>query len=125
MKNFLMIVVCVVLGVCGQLLLKHGMTSGAGGDDEVDQVGEVIPRLLRAAMNPAVVTGFVFYAVSAALWLIVLTRAELSYAYPLLSMGYVLVVILSRFFFQEAVTPMRFLGTLVICFGVYLISRTQ
>ena len=90
-----------------------------------DQVGEVIPRLLRAAMSPIVVLGFLFYGLSAALWLIVLTRADLSYAYPLLSMGYVIVVVLSRVFFQEAVTPMRFLGTLVVCLGVFLISRTQ
>ena len=122
MKNFLMILVCVFLGVCGQLLLKQGMSSGG---DEVDEVGEVIPRLIRAAMNPLVITGFLFYGVSAALWLIVLTRAELSYAYPLLSMGYVIVVVLSRVFFHEAVTPVRFLGTIVICVGVFLISRTQ
>ena len=123
MKNFLMILVCVLLGVCGQLLLKHGMTSG--NPDEVDQVNEVIPRLVRAATNPVVILGFLFYGVSAALWLIVLTRADLSYAYPLLSMGYVLVVLVSRVVFHEAVTPMRFAGTLVICLGVYLISRTQ
>ena len=122
MKNFLMIVVCVFLGVCGQLLLKQGMSSGG---DEVDEVSEVLPRLLRAAMNPIVVAGFLCYGISAALWLIVLTRAELSYAYPLLSMGYVIVVVLSRVFFHEAVTPTRLLGTLVVCVGVYLISRTQ
>lgn len=122
MKNLLMILVCVFLGVCGQLLLKQGMSADR---DEVDQIDEVIPRLLRAAMNPVVLAGFLFYGVSAALWLIVLTRADLSYAYPLLSMGYVIVVLLSRVFFQEAVTPMRFAGTLVICLGVFLISRTQ
>jgi drug/metabolite transporter (DMT)-like permease len=117
-----MILVCVFLGVCGQLLLKQGMSSGG---DEVDEMGEVIPRLLRAAMNPVVITGFFFYAVSAALWLIVLTRADLSYAYPLLSMGYVIVVLLSRVFFHEVVTPTRILGTIVVCLGVFLISRTQ
>lgn len=117
-----MILVCVILGVCGQLLLKHGMSAER---DEVDQIGEVIPRLLRAAINPIVLAGFLCYGVSAALWLIVLTRADLSYAYPLLSTGYVIVVLLSRVLFHEAVTPMRLAGTLVICLGVYLISRTQ
>jgi multidrug transporter EmrE-like cation transporter len=121
-KNLLMILACVILGVCGQLLLKHGMSAER---DEVDRLGEVVPRLLRAAVNPIIVGGFLFYGVSAALWLIILTRTDLSYAYPLLSMGYVMVVLLSRVFFHEAVTPMRFAGTLVICVGVYLISRTQ
>ena len=64
-------------------------------------------------MNPMVLLGFVFYGLSAALWLIVLTRADLSYAYPLLSMGYVAVVFLSRVFFNEAVTTTRVLGTVV------------
>jgi len=121
-KNFLMIVVCVLLGVGGQLLLKQGMSADR---DEVDRLGEVIPRLLRAATSPVVISGFVLYGVSAALWLIVLTRADLSYAYPLLSMGYVMVVLLSRVLFHEAVTPLRLAGTLVVCLGVYLISRTQ
>jgi len=121
-KNLLLILVCVILGVCGQLLLKHGMSADP---DRVDQASEVLPRLLKAAMNPVVLLGFLFYGVSAALWLIVLTRAELSYAYPLLSLGYVAVVFLSRIFFHEAVTTSRFIGTLVICVGVWLISRTQ
>ena len=56
---------------------------------------EILPRLLRAATNPFVVGGAVAYALSFALWLIVLTRVDLSYAYPLLSMGYVLVVVFS------------------------------
>ena len=121
MKNFLLIVICVVLGICGQLLLKQGMSSDP---DRVDRVDEVLPRLMKAAMNPVVIAGFLFYAVSAALWLIVLTRNELSYAYPLLSMGYIAVVVLSRVFFHESVTATRFLGTLVIAVGVWLISRT-
>ncbi len=121
MKNFLLILVCVALGVCGQLLLKQGMSADP---DRVDQASEVIPRLVQAFTNPVILLGFFCYGVSAALWLIVLTRNELSYAYPLLSMGYVLVVFLSRVFFQETVTTTRWLGTLVICVGVWLISRT-
>jgi multidrug transporter EmrE-like cation transporter len=120
MKNFLMILVCVCLGVIGQFLLKHGMSSG----DVVDEVSEVMPRLLRAARNPVVILGFACYGLSAALWLIILTRADLSYAYPMLAMGYILVVVLSRFILNEAVTPARALGTLVVAFGVWLISRT-
>jgi multidrug transporter EmrE-like cation transporter len=122
MKNFVMIIVCVLFGVCGQLLLKQGMSAEG---DEIDELREVLPRLARAFLDPLVLSGFLLYGISAALWLVVLTRADLSYAYPLLSMGYILVVILSRVLFREAVTPARFLGTLVICLGVYLISHTR
>jgi multidrug transporter EmrE-like cation transporter len=119
-KNFLLILTCVCLGVIGQFLLKHGMSSG----DVVDEVAEVMPRLIRAATNPVVILGFACYGISAALWLIVLTRADLSYAYPMLAMGYILVVLLSRVILHESVSPARFLGTLVVAFGVWLISRT-
>lgn len=122
MKNVLLILVCVALGVGGQLLLKHGMSADR---DAVDRVDEVLPRLAKAALNPVVIAGFLLYGLSAALWLIVLTRAELSWAYPMLSLGYVLVVLLSRVLFHEAVTPPRLIGTLVIVAGVWLISRTQ
>lgn len=122
MKNVLLILVCVALGVGGQLLLKQGMSADR---DAVDRVDEVLPRLAKAALNPMVLAGFLLYGLSAALWLIVLTRAELSWAYPMLSLGYVLVVLLSRVLFHEAVTPPRLIGTLVIVAGVWLISRTQ
>ena len=122
MQNFLLILACVTLGVSGQLMLKHGMSARG---NPVDEMAEVVPHLLAAAANPFVIGGGILYALSFALWLIVLTRADLSYAYPLLSMGYVIVVILSRVVFHEVVTPARLLGTLVVCFGVYLISRTQ
>ena len=122
MKNLLLILMCVALGVGGQLLLKYGMSSSG---DQVDEVREVIPRLLKAAMNPVVITGFLLYGLSAALWLILLTRVDLSFAYPMLSLGYVLVVFLARALFNEQVTFVRFLGTLVVCLGVFLISRTQ
>jgi multidrug transporter EmrE-like cation transporter len=121
-KNLLLILACVALGVGGQLLLKYGMTSSG---ELVDEVRDVVPRLLGAATNPIVITGLFLYALSAALWLILLTRVELSFAYPMLSLGYVLVVVLSRVLFHEQVTWARFFGTLVVCFGVFLISRTQ
>jgi multidrug transporter EmrE-like cation transporter len=121
-KNVLLIVICVALGVAGQLLLKYGMSSTG---ERVDEVRDVVPRLLQAATNPAVIGGFFLYGLSAALWLVVLTRVELSLAYPMLSLGYVIVVILSRVLFHEHVTWGRFLGTLVVCFGVFLIARTQ
>lgn len=122
MKNLLLILACVALGVGGQLLLKFGMTSSG---DRVDEVTDVLPRLLGAATNPVVLGGLFLYALSAAIWLIVLTRADLSFAYPMLSLGYVLVMVLSRVLFHESIGTARVLGTLVICLGVFLISRTQ
>ena len=120
MKNVLLILVCVVLGVGGQLLLKQGMSADR---DVVDRVSEVLPRLLKAALNPVVIAGFVLYALSAALWLIVLTRAELSWAYPMLSLGYVINAAAAHYLFGEVVSVTRWLGIGFIILGVWLVAR--
>jgi len=57
-------------------------------------------------------------------WLVAISRVELSYAYPMISISYVLVVFLSWLIFKEEVGPVRWLGVAIIIFGVYLISRS-
>ncbi len=121
LKNFLLLFVCIALGVIGQLSLKHGMT--AVGEIELD-ASRIPSMLIRSFGNPYVLLGYILYGLSSLSWLIVISRVELSLAYPMIAIGYVLVVVLSRFLFAEHVTPLRFAGTLVICFGVYLLSRT-
>jgi multidrug transporter EmrE-like cation transporter len=49
---------------------------------------------------------------------------ELSFAYPLLSTGYVVVLIASWILFKEQISMIRWVGVMVICFGVFLISRS-
>ena len=121
LKNFLLLFFCIALGVIGQLSLKHGMNSI--GEIELD-VSSLPGMLVRSFGNPYVLLGYIIYGVSSLSWLVVISRVELSLAYPMIAVGYVLIVILSRILFAEHVTPLRFVGTLVICFGVFLLSRT-
>lgn len=120
MKNFLMILLCVFLGSAGQLALKHGMNSVGrfGGDTPL------IDAFIRAFKSPFVVGGFLCYGLSSLIWLIILSRVPLSWAYPMIAMGYVVVVILSRVLLNEHVSATRLVGTLVICAGVILVSRS-
>lgn len=106
----------VVLSVIGQLSLKTGMDSIAGALDP--------PALILKAMTtPFVLLGFATYAVSAVLWLLVLSRAALSYAYPALAVNYVLVVASSVLILREPVSLTRWVAVLVICAGVVLLAR--
>lgn len=120
-KNLILIATSVVLGVCGQLSMKSGMMgvrlSGAS-------LGALLGGLAHAVIDPFVIGGIVLYACSAAVWLVVLSRVELSFAYPLVSTGYIAVVILSRVLFHEHVTLVRVAGAAVICLGVVLITRS-
>lgn len=120
MKNFLMIVLCVFLGSAGQLSLKHGMGAVGrfGGDTQL------LAAFGRAFSNPFVVVGFLCYGLSSLIWMVILSRVPLSWAYPMISMGYVIVVVLSRVLLKEDVSAVRFAGTLVICAGVVLVSRS-
>jgi len=111
----------VLLNACAQLALKQGMR----------QIGEFAFRLENlisvgwsVALNPFVAVGLGCYVFSVVIWLMVLSRVEVSYAYPLLSVGYIVTALAGRFFFSEALTPTRWAGILVICIGVWLITRT-
>jgi multidrug transporter EmrE-like cation transporter len=128
MKNFLLILFSVVLGVLGQLSLKHGVmaVSELGGSGIVHSLSarSILSFLQGAAANKFVILGFLCYVISAASWLVILTRVDLSLAYPLISIGYILVVILSKYLFGEPVTSLRIAGTLLVCVGVFLLVRS-
>jgi multidrug transporter EmrE-like cation transporter len=122
MQTILLVLVPVLIGVVGQLLLKKGMTMV--GQFNFTDLAQIVPQFMRAFTNPWVFAGFAFYFLSSLFWMIVLSRVELSVAYPMLSLGYAVVLLASFFLFQEAVSPVRWLGVLVIMLGVVLISRS-
>ncbi len=128
MKNFGLIIFSVLLGVAGQISLKQGVgLASAGGASEILHTlsaSSVLDFLKAAISNRFVVLGFLCYGVSAASWLVILSRVELSYAYPLISIGYILVMILSRYLFNESITGFRIGGTLLVCAGVFLLTRS-
>jgi drug/metabolite transporter (DMT)-like permease len=74
-------------------------------------------------MNPYVLAGVASYGFSTIFWLVLLSRVELSYAYPALSMGYVLITLVSALLLGEQVSAMRWAGVFVIVAGVILVTR--
>ena len=118
----LYILISVLVGAVGQVLLKKGM-------DGIGQLTLSLPwrqlgaTLWRIGTNPYVFTGFVVYLCANVFWLVALSRVDLSYAYPFASLSYVVMLIASWLFFKENITPVRLLGTLVICLGVFIIYR--
>jgi multidrug transporter EmrE-like cation transporter len=111
----------VFLNVAGQLSLKYGMSQI--GNFSIS-LSTLPPVFLKAATNLNVLLGLVCYGLGFMVWLIVLAKAEVSYAYPLISLGYVFTAILARFMFGESVSFTRMAGILVTCLGVFLIARS-
>lgn len=115
------ILVAVVAGATGQVLLKKGMGSMGPLTLSTDQLLSI---LLRIATNPYVVIGLAIYVGGTVFWLAALSRVDLSYAYPFASLSYVVMLVASWQLFNEQISPMRLLGTLVVGLGVFLISRS-
>lgn len=111
----------VLLNAIAQLALKQGMR-------EIGHFDFTPPTLLsmswRVGTNGYVLFGLVCYVVSVAVWLLALSRVEVSFAYPMLSVGYIVTAVAAFYLFGEALTPVRIAGIAVIIFGVFLISRT-
>ena len=116
-----LILTSVFLGVVGQLSMKKGMSYL--GPISLN-LSTLFVNLTRMLTSPFVLFGLFLYAISAVLWLAVLSRVQLSYAYPMISIGYVLILILSWVFLNERLVYLRILGVLLICCGVFLVSRS-
>ena len=116
----LLVLLSVIIVNIGQLLLKHGLNTLG----EISLNVNIILSLFNAVFNPFVFFGIIFFVASSFFWLLALSKAELSYAFPILSLGYVLVSVLSWLFFNEVLSVLRILGLGVIVVGVYMLSKT-
>ncbi len=119
--SFGLILAGVLLNAIAQLLLKAG--TNAVGHFEFT-AGNVLPVGMKLAFQPYIAAGIVCYLVSLVVWLMALSRVEVSIAYPMLSIGYVINAIAAWYLFGEAVTPMRMLGIGIIVVGVYVVARS-
>jgi len=115
--TLLLIFASVVLGAVGQVLLKMGAL-------RVGAVADVGLLLWRIVTNPYILAGFALYGVASVLWIVVLSRAPLSLAYPLLSLGYVLVLLASAYVFGETIPAVRVAGIAAILVGLVLVSSS-
>jgi len=117
--NIVMILASVALNALAQLLIRKGMLGigEVGVSSLFSHIGAMITNLwLWLAMMS--------YAVSIFLWMSVLSKVEVSFAYPFLSIGYILAAVAGYMLFNEHLSLTRILGIVVICVGVILISRS-
>jgi drug/metabolite transporter (DMT)-like permease len=111
----------VTASACAQLALKLGMTS-PGVVAALPQGGRGI--LIAVASSPLVWTGLTIYGLSVAVWLWILTKVDLSLAYPFVGVSFIVVMLFGAFLLNEAVTPLRMAGTILIAMGCVLVARS-
>ena len=118
-----MILLSVALAAVAQLALKTGMNEVTEklSPESFSLNG---PSLKALVAQPFVWGGLFLFGISAMVWLVVLSRASLSFAYPFASLTYVLILIFDQFVLKDEVPPLRWGGVAFIGIGIFLISRT-
>ena len=119
--SLLLILLSVGFGVTGQMTLKMGMTQV--GRIGAEALAQPLQMALKVATNPLVIVGLSLYVLGAVTWLTVLSRVQLSFAYPILALSYAIVPVLAWLLLGESVPSVRWLGIATILLGIVLVSR--
>lgn len=119
--SFSLVLAGVLLNAAAQLLLKAG--TNAVGHFEFS-AANIVPVGLRLALEPFILSGVACYVVSLVVWIMALSRVEVSIAYPMLSIGYVINAVAAWYLFGESLTALRLTGIGFIVVGVFLVARS-
>jgi drug/metabolite transporter (DMT)-like permease len=110
--------VSICMSAVAQVLFKLGMSAPA-----VRDAGSTSALVRLVALSPGVLGGLALYGLGTVLWLGVLSRAELSQAYPFVGLSFVLTAIFGAVLFNDTLSPQRIAGIAAIVLGVWLVGR--
>ena len=116
-----LIIFTVLTNFSSQIMLKHGMTSMSKLELSPSTL---IPTIFSVVFNPWVFAGLFMMVISMGSHLLVLSRVEISFAYPFLGLSFVLITLWAFFVLGEDVNLWRVTGVLFICVGVVLVARS-
>ncbi len=114
------IVSAILLTVYSQLIMRWQVGHVSPLPADLDGKIQFIATLL---LNPWILSGLVATFFSGLSWMLVLTKFEMSYAFPFVSINYVLVLIASVFLFHESLTMAKIIGTGFVILGIVIIAR--
>jgi drug/metabolite transporter (DMT)-like permease len=119
--TYLLVFASVIFVVIGQILLKYGMMNMGQISLTRDSI---LLFLENTVSSPLIICGFALYLISSLIWLIAISREELSFVQPLTATSYILILLFSRLLFNENVSPLRISGVLLVSVGVFLVARS-
>lgn len=110
----------VLFTVYSQLIMRWQVSlAGALPGDTPGKFGYIIHLLL----NPWVMSGIAATFLAGVSWMLAMTKFEISYAYPFVSLNYVLVLAASFLLFQESMSITKLVGTALVIFGIVVIAK--
>jgi drug/metabolite transporter (DMT)-like permease len=120
MSTIPFILIAIAMATTGQLLVKFGLNRLG----HLDFSTGFIITYLKICFTPLVVLGASITLASAFFWIYALTKVDLSYASPFLALSYLMVLLCSWVFLGENIPLIRWVGILIISFGVYLVTKS-
>jgi multidrug transporter EmrE-like cation transporter len=117
-----LILFSVALAAVAQLTLKHGVDQVTASSGTLGLSSE---SLRDVVTTPTVWVGLFLFGLSAVVWLAVLSRTSLSFAYPFASLTYVLILLADRFVLDQEVPALRYAGVAFIVVGIILVAQTR
>jgi len=112
----------IVLAALAQITLKYGMSNAS--IQHALHNDPLLTAILTIAKNAFVVGGLFIFGLSAALWLLVLAKIDVTQAYPFIGFGLILTMAFGALLLGETLTPMRIVGTMIVIMGVLVVARS-
>ena len=122
-KTVSVMLLAVTAGTIGDILLAKGMKEM--GDVSAMNLRGILSTGYQALTTPKLVVGTAMLVIFFFLWLAVLSWEDLSVALPMQALNYVLVAFLSQYLLGETVSPLRWAGTILVCAGVVMITKSS
>ncbi len=117
MRDAAILIIAIVFNASANVLIKVGML-------KVGKTDRGMELFQKAIFQPALLGGILLFVLSLGAYSVVLTRLNLSIAYPIMvSMGLILVTCASYFLLNEAIRPLQIIGFLLIISGVWIVAR--
>jgi drug/metabolite transporter (DMT)-like permease len=117
---FLYILGTILFTVYGQMVMRWRIPRNDLPDDLFGKVGVLLQYLL----DPFILSGLVSAFIASLFWMAAMTKFELSFAYPFMSLTFVLVLICSSIFFKETLTMQKIIGAAFVIAGLIIVSRS-
>lgn len=116
MRNIVLIFTSIIMGAVGQIMLKVGA-------NKLENINTNIEGLFSIIKNYYILIGLVLFGTSFLLWVKILTKNDLSFVYPMVSISYIIIILASRFLFNEPFTANKIIGIIAIVSGVFIINK--
>lgn len=119
--GFIYIFLTILFTVYGQIVLKWRVS--LYGQLPLEATGKIL-FFLRVLIDPFVITGLLSAFIAMLFWLVTMSKFDISYAYPFMSLSFALVFILSIFIFKEPFTIQKLIGLFIIIIGIVISSKS-